>query len=184
MISHRSARSATRRWSGRPTPAPRTRASPTCWRRPRPSPDVCRLPRPATAASTRSSSSGWRSTPILSSSTFPTRVARRRLRVLAVTGAQPSKFSPEWPTLQSQGVKDVDASNWTLLLAPKGTPKEIVDKLQAEVVKILAMPDVKERFAGGGVETIPSTAAELDARVNKTAQQLLVIVEKAKIKPD
>jgi len=51
-------------------------------------------------------------------------------------------------------------------------------------VKILAMPDVKERFAGGGVETIPSTAAELDTKVKKTAQQLLVIVEKAKIKPD
>jgi tripartite-type tricarboxylate transporter receptor subunit TctC len=101
-----------------------------------------------------------------------------------LASSSPSKFSPEWPTLQSQGVKEVDASNWTLLLAPKGTPKEIVDKLQAEVVKILAMPDVKERFAGGGVETIPSTAAELDARVKKTAQQLLVIVEKAKIKPD
>jgi tripartite-type tricarboxylate transporter receptor subunit TctC len=121
---------------------------------------------------------------VLASSSVAPQVKAGRLRVLAVTGAQPSKFSPEWPTLQSQGVKDVDASNWTLLLAPKGTPKEIVDKLQAEVVKILAMPDVKERFAGGGVETIPSTAAELDARVKKTAQQLLVIVEKAKIKPD
>ena len=197
--------------AGRPTPTRPTRASPTCSRRRRPSPAAFRSARPATAASTRSSSNGWRSTPAPSSSTFPTRAARRRrrrwpaatfrsrvlasssvapqvkagrLRVLAVTGAQPSKFNPEWPTLQSQGVKEVDASNWTLLLAPKGTPKEIVDKLQAEVVKILAMPDVKERFAGGGVETIPSTGAELDAKVKKTAQQLVVIVDKAKIKPD
>jgi tripartite-type tricarboxylate transporter receptor subunit TctC len=121
---------------------------------------------------------------VLASSSVAPQVKAGRLRVLAVTGAHPSKFNPEWPTLQSLGVKEVDASNWTLLLAPKGTPKEIVDKLQAEVVKILDMPDVKERFAGGGVETIPSTAAELDARVKKTAQQLLVIVEKAKIKPD
>ena len=121
---------------------------------------------------------------VLASSSVAPQVKAGRLRVLAVTGAQPSKFNPEWPTLQSQGVKDVDASNWTLLLAPKGTPKEIVDKLQAEVAKILAMADVKERFAGGGVDTIPSTAAELDAKVKKTAQQLLVIVEKAKIKPD
>ena len=121
---------------------------------------------------------------ILASSSAGPQVKAGRLRVLAVTGARPSKFNPEWPTLQSQGVKDVDASNWTLLLAPKGTPKAIVDKLQAEVAKILAMPDVKERFAGGGVETIPSTGAELDARVRKTAQQMAVIVEKAKIKPD
>ena len=121
---------------------------------------------------------------VLASSSAAPQVKAGRLRVLAVTGAQPSKFNPEWPTLQSQGVKEVDASNWTLLLAPKGTPKAIVDKLQAEVVKILAMPDVKERFAGGGVETLGSSGAELDAKVKKTAQQLSVIVEKAKIKPD
>jgi tripartite-type tricarboxylate transporter receptor subunit TctC len=121
---------------------------------------------------------------VLASSSAAPQVKAGRLRVLAVTGAQPSKFNPEWPTLQSQGVKEVDASNWTLLLAPKGTPKAIVDKLQAEVVKILAMPDVKERFAGGGVETLGSSGAELDVKVKKTAQQLSVIVEKAKIKPD
>ena len=121
---------------------------------------------------------------VLASSSAAPQVKAGRLRVLAVTGAQPSKFNPEWPTLQSQGVKEVDASNWTLLLAPKGTPKAIVDKLQAEVVKILAMPGVKERFAGGGVETLGSSGAELDAKVKKTAQQLSVIVEKAKIKPD
>jgi tripartite-type tricarboxylate transporter receptor subunit TctC len=121
---------------------------------------------------------------VLASSSVAPHVKAGRMRVLAVTGVKPSKFSPEWPTLQSQGVKDVDASNWTLLLAPKGTPKEIVDKLQAEVAKILDMQDVKDRFAGGGVETIPSTGAELDARVKKTAQQLVEIVDKAKIKPD
>ena len=121
---------------------------------------------------------------VLASSSAAPQVKAGRLRVLAVTGAQPSKFNPEWPTLQSQGVKEVDASNWTLLLAPKGTPKAIVDKLQAEVVKILAMPDVKERFAGGGVETLGSSGAELDAKVKKTAAQLGAIVEKAKIKAD
>ena len=121
---------------------------------------------------------------VLASSSAAPQVKAGRMRVLAVASAQPSKFSPEWPTLQSQGVKDVDLSNWTLLIAPKGTPKEIVDKLNAEVVKILNMADVKERFAAGGVETIPSTGAELDARVKKTTAQLAVIVEKAKIKAD
>ena len=72
--------------------------------------------------------------------------------------AKKSQFNPEWPTLQEQGVKEVDASNWTLLLAPKGTPQAIIDKLNAEVVKILNMPDVKERFAAGGVETTPSSS--------------------------
>jgi len=86
--------------------------------------------------------------------------------------------------LQEQGVKDIDASNWTLLLAPKGTPKPIIDKLNAEVVKILAMPDVKERFAGGGVETVGRRPAQLDARIKEEAARLNVIVQKANIKPD
>jgi tripartite-type tricarboxylate transporter receptor subunit TctC len=81
-------------------------------------------------------------------------------------------------------VKEVDASNWTALFAPKATPQSILDKLNAEVVKILAMPDVKERFAGGGVDTIPSSAAELDARVKQDLERFRVIVQKANIRPD
>jgi tripartite-type tricarboxylate transporter receptor subunit TctC len=75
-------------------------------------------------------------------------------------------------------------SNWTLFLAPAGTPQAILDKLNAEVVKILAMPDVKDRFAGGGVVTIPSTAAELDARIKREAAIYRDIVEKANVHVD
>src|SRR5665213_3598275 len=107
---------------------------------------------------------------VMASSSVAPHIKSGRIRVLAVTGAKPSKFNPECPTLQSQGVKDVDASNWTLLLAPKGTPQTIIEKINAEVVKILNMPDVKERFAAGGVETTPSTPAELDAKVNSQAK--------------
>jgi tripartite-type tricarboxylate transporter receptor subunit TctC len=121
---------------------------------------------------------------VMASSSATPHIKSGRVRVLAVTGAKPSKFNPEWPTLQSQGVKDVDASNWTLLLAPKGTPKEIIDKINAAVVKILNMPDVKERFAAGGVETIPSTPAELDAKMKAATASITVIVEKANIRPD
>ncbi|MEW6449874.1 MAG: tripartite tricarboxylate transporter substrate binding protein [Pseudomonadota bacterium] len=121
---------------------------------------------------------------VLASSSAAPHAKSGRVRILAVTSAQPSKLNPEWQTLQQQGVKDVDASNWTLLLAPKNTPKEILDKLNAEIVKILAMPDVKERFAGGGVETIPSTPVELAARVKQTADKMAEIVQKANIKAD
>jgi tripartite-type tricarboxylate transporter receptor subunit TctC len=101
-----------------------------------------------------------------------------------VTMAKRSKLNPEWPTLQEEGVKEVDASNWTALFAPKATPQPIIDKLNAEVVKILNMPDIKERFAGGGVDTIPSSAAELDARVKRELAGFRVIVEKANVRPD
>jgi tripartite-type tricarboxylate transporter receptor subunit TctC len=121
---------------------------------------------------------------ILASSSVAPHVKSGRVRVLAVTMAKRSSLNPEWPTLQEEGVKDVDASNWTALFAPKGTPQPIIDKLNAEVVKILNMPDVKERFAGGGVDTIPSTAAELDARQKEELTRFRSIIEQANIRPD
>jgi tripartite-type tricarboxylate transporter receptor subunit TctC len=121
---------------------------------------------------------------IVASSSAAPHVKSGRVRILAVTMAKRSQFSPDWPTMQEAGVKDVDASNWTALFAPKGTPQAIIDKLNAEVVKILNVPDVKERFAGGGVETIPSSAAELDARTKQDAARFKVIVEKANVRPD
>ena len=121
---------------------------------------------------------------VLASSSVAPHVKSGRVRVLAVTMAKRSTLNPEWPTLQQEGVKEVDASNWTALFAPKGTPQPVIDKLNAEVVKILNMPDVKERFAGGGVDTIPSSAAELDARVKREAERFRAIVQKANIRPD
>ena len=121
---------------------------------------------------------------VLASSSVAPHVKSGRVRVLAVTMAKRSTLNPEWPTLRQEGVKEIDASNWTALFAPKATPQPIIDKLNAEVVKILNMPDVKERFAGGGVVTIPSSAAELDARVKQEAERFRAIVQKANIRPD
>jgi len=104
--------------------------------------------------------------------------------VLAVAGAKRSAFGPDWPTLQQAGVADVSASTWTALLAPKDTPQPIIERLNAEVVKALNMPDIKERFAAGGVETIPSSAAELAARVKQDATQFGLIAQKANITAD
>jgi tripartite-type tricarboxylate transporter receptor subunit TctC len=121
---------------------------------------------------------------ILASSSVAPHIKSGRARVLAVTMAKRSRLNPEWPTLQEEGVKDVDASNWTALFAPKATPQPVIDKLNAEVVKILNMADVKERFAGGGVDTIPSSAAELAARVKRELPEFRAIIDKANIRPD
>jgi tripartite-type tricarboxylate transporter receptor subunit TctC len=121
---------------------------------------------------------------VLASSSIAPHVKSGRAAVLAITAARRSKLNPEWPTLQEQGVKDVDASNWTALLAPKGTPQAIIEKFHAEIVKILAMPDVKDRFAGGGVETIGSSPAELQARVKDEGARFQQVVQKANMKPD
>jgi tripartite-type tricarboxylate transporter receptor subunit TctC len=121
---------------------------------------------------------------VLASSSVAPHVKSGRAVILAITAARRSKLNPEWPTLQEQGVKDVDTSNWTALLAPKGTPQPIVEKLHAEIVKILAMPDVKDRFAGGGVQTIGSSPAELQARIKDEGARFQQVVQKANMKPD
>ena len=77
---------------------------------------------------------------VLASSSVAPHVKSGRVRVLAVTMGKRSTLNPEWPTLQQEGVKEVDASNWTALFAPKATPQPVIDKLNAEVVKILNMP--------------------------------------------
>ena len=121
---------------------------------------------------------------ILASSSVGPHLQSGRVRALAVTTAKRSPLNPEWPTLEEEGVKGVSASNWTALMAPHGTPEPILEKLNSEVVAILAMPDVKERFAAGGVSTIPSTAAELDARIKREAAIYRAIIEKAHIHVD
>jgi len=121
---------------------------------------------------------------ILASSSVAPYVKSGSVRVLATTLAKRSKLNPEWPTMQEEGVKDLEASNWTALFAPRATPQPIIDKLNVEVVKILAMPDVKERFAAGGVETIPSSPAELDARIKRELASFREIIARANIRPE
>jgi len=104
-----------------------------------------------------------------------------RVRVIALTTAKRSSFNPEWPTLQESGVPEVDASNWTALLAPAGTPQPIVDKLHAAVTEILAMPDIQQRLAAGGSTVMPTSAAELDARIRRETAAFKTIVDKANI---
>ena len=60
-------------------------------------------------------------------------MAGGRVRALAVASAKRSKFGPAWPTLQEEGVADVNASTWTALLAPKETPEQVIAQLNAEV---------------------------------------------------
>ena len=101
---------------------------------------------------------------VLASSSVAPYVQNGTLRVLGITSVTRSSLNPEWPTLREQGIPEVNASNWTAMFAPKGTPQPVIDKLNADVVRALGSPDIRERFASGGVQVIPSTPSELAAR--------------------
>jgi tripartite-type tricarboxylate transporter receptor subunit TctC len=121
---------------------------------------------------------------IVASSSVAPHIPGGKIRVLGVTTGQRSPLNPEWPTLKQQGAGDIDISNWTALMAPKATPQPIIDKLAAKVGEILNMPDVKSRFAAGGVSTIPSTPAELDAKIRRELTTYRVVIEKANVHVD
>ncbi|MDQ6618714.1 MAG: tripartite tricarboxylate transporter substrate binding protein [Pseudomonadota bacterium] len=97
-----------------------------------------------------------------------------KLRALAVTGAQRSSFTPDLPTVAESGVPGYEITVWFGLVAPAGTPKDIVAKLNAEVNRVLALPDTRERFQAAGVEPIggppEAFAAHLQREVTKWAR--------------
>jgi tripartite-type tricarboxylate transporter receptor subunit TctC len=107
-----------------------------------------------------------------------------RVRVLAVTTAERSFVDKSWPTLMESGVPDVRSSIWAGLFAPKGVPQPIIEKLYAEIAKILQMPEVKERFAaGGGTPGGMRPEAFADA-IRKEAASLKKVAVAANVKPE
>jgi tripartite-type tricarboxylate transporter receptor subunit TctC len=107
-----------------------------------------------------------------------------RVRVVAVTTGKRSPVNMSWPTLNEAGVPEVQSSIWAGLFAPKGTPQPVIDKLYGEIVKILELPDVKERFAAGGGVPGGMKPAEFGAKIKQEASRLKQIVATAKIKAE
>ena len=86
-----------------------------------------------------------------------------KLRALAVTGAHRSPQLPDVPTVMESGVPDYEAYVWMGLLAPKGTPPAIVQRLNREVLAVLGEEEVKRYMASAGIEIVGSTPAEFGA---------------------
>jgi tripartite-type tricarboxylate transporter receptor subunit TctC len=105
-----------------------------------------------------------------------------RVRVVAVTTATRSFVDKSWPTMMESGVPGVSSSIWTGIFAPKGVPKPVLDKVYADIAKVLQMPDVKARFAAGGGVTVGMPPAEFAAAIRKEASALKIVVAKAGVK--
>jgi tripartite-type tricarboxylate transporter receptor subunit TctC len=84
---------------------------------------------------------------------------------LAVTTAQPSALFPALPTLAASGLPGYDAVLISAMFAPAKTPPIIISRLNQEVVKVLNMPDVKEKFFNTGIEVVGSSSEELAATI-------------------
>jgi tripartite-type tricarboxylate transporter receptor subunit TctC len=107
-----------------------------------------------------------------------------KLRALATTGVSRSPQLPDVPTLAESGLTGYSAYVWMGLLAPKGTPKAIVDKLQAELKAALATPEVTTYMNDAGIESVGSTPAEMDAYFREERDRWARIVKETGAKID
>ena len=104
------------------------------------------------------------------------------LRALAVTSPKRAPGLPEVPTLAEAGIKGSDVETWFGLTAPAATPREIVQKLNAEVRKALARPDLQQRFAELSLSVTPSSPEELDALIKSEAVRWGEVIQRANIR--
>jgi tripartite-type tricarboxylate transporter receptor subunit TctC len=94
-------------------------------------------------------------------------VRDKRMKMLAVTTAKRMTLFPDVPTLAESGMPGFEVGAWQGVMVPTGTPQAVVDKLNAEIVKALKSPDVRQRLALQGAEPLGSTPQEYGAYVKK-----------------
>ena len=107
-----------------------------------------------------------------------------RLVVLAAAGAQRSALAPDVPTLAELGYQGVEADLWYGMLAPAGTPRDIVAKVNADMTQALALPEVKSALAAQGMEIAPSSPEEMAALMRSDAARWAAVVKQAGIKAE
>jgi tripartite-type tricarboxylate transporter receptor subunit TctC len=107
-----------------------------------------------------------------------------KMKALGVSTAKRSTLAPEVPSLNEAGVPGYDLSVWFGVLAPAGTPKEIVQRLNTEIVRILQSAEVKERFLKQGVDVQTSTPEQFDAFVRSEVGRWAKVIKDAGIRAD
>ena len=107
-----------------------------------------------------------------------------RVRALGTTGLKRSSVLPEVPTVSEAGVKDYEATIWLGVMAPTGTPKAVIDRLNAEVAKVVARPDVKKTWNEQGAEPLSMNAAEFEKYLNDDIAKWTKVVKASGARPD
>jgi tripartite-type tricarboxylate transporter receptor subunit TctC len=109
--------------------------------------------------------------------TMAPNVRAGQVRALGTTGLKRSSVLPDVPTISEAGVPGYEATIWLGVMAPKGTPQTIVDKLNAEIVKAVNRPDVEKMWAEQGAEPMVMTPAQFDAYLRKDIEKWADVVK-------
>jgi tripartite-type tricarboxylate transporter receptor subunit TctC len=112
-----------------------------------------------------------------------THVNSGKLRGLAVTSLTRNPALPDLPTVSESGLPGFQNITWHSIVVPAGTPKPIVKRLNAELVKVVNLPDVKERFQGQGLTAVGSTPEQMGALMREESMQVANLVKQIGYKP-
>lgn len=104
-----------------------------------------------------------------------------RLKALGVGTLSKSRTVPELPTISDSGLKGFEAVTWVGLLAPAGTPKEVIDRVNRAIVEVIARPDVRDKLLAQGAEPVGSSPAAFDATVRSELNKWTGVIRKAGI---
>ncbi|MBI3067641.1 MAG: tripartite tricarboxylate transporter substrate binding protein [Betaproteobacteria bacterium] len=105
-----------------------------------------------------------------------------RLRAIAVTASKRAPALPEVPTFAEAGIPDFEAGSWYGVLAPAGTPKEIIAKLSSEISRILSLADVRQRLAAEGAEPIGNTPEQFAEQIRRDLARWAKIARDARVR--
>lgn len=105
-----------------------------------------------------------------------------KLRALGVTTPERTPIAPEIPSIAESGLKGYDMTNWYGMLVPASTPREVVAKLNAEVVRILQLPELKNRMGQDGMTVVASTPEDFRDFLAREMQKYARVIETAGIK--
>ena len=107
-----------------------------------------------------------------------------KLRAIAAAGGKRTASLPDVPTFAEAGLAGVEVGSGVGLVAPAGTPADIVDKLNREIAKIIATPGFHERMAAIGVDVVGTTPAEYARMIREDYEKWGKVVQAAGIKPE
>ena len=107
-----------------------------------------------------------------------------KLKVIGVSKARRVPLLPNVPTIAEQGVKGFESGTWQGVLVPAGTPKAVVDKLNAELIAIIRSPEVRERLVSQGAEVVTMTPAEFTQFFDHERRNWAKVVAQGGVKID